>query len=161
MKNLCCTGLAIVAGLFGFTPADASPPRAATARAERFAAAWPGTIDASAIDAATLGAGGRPDRTEPRADRVPRGADSRVVISEGFAGIERANGLFAQGWRRQNNSDHPWLVWQQGIPSSFLAADGSPSAYVASHPFATLANAGTISSWIVTPPINFASRTRV
>jgi|GEM_PF-1201524 len=135
--------------------AAAAPPNG-TERAARLAAAWPGI---GTFDPAAPAAGGRSDRTPPRADPA---ASAVRVVDEGFAQIDLLHGLFAQGWIRQNNSDHPWLAWQQGsLANTFLAYDGPPSAYVASHPLSTLANAGTISSWLVTPPIAFGPNTKV
>lgn len=160
MKTIRSKRPALLAGLIALVPpalagtgAGAPPPE----RAARLAAAWPGAPGIA--DPLAPAAIGRSDATPPRAD--PAGSALRVV-DEGFAQIELSHGLFAQGWIRQNNSDHPWLVWQQGgLVNTFLAYDGSPSAYIASHPYATLANAGTLSSWLVTPPIQFGPNTKV
>jgi len=116
--------------------------------------------------------GRRPDATAPQADpAVPAGADAPLrVIDEGFNQADLLSrdgrhmapgGLFTQGWIRQNNSDRPANTWQQGLPSMFLAQDGPIDAYIGSHPFATLSDQGTISSWLLTPPINFTPTTRL
>lgn len=150
---------ALAAGLGSLVLAGTVAAATAQTGAERTArlkAVWP---DMAAFDPAAPAAGGRPDRTPPQAD--PAGSALRVV-DEGFAQIDLLHGIFAQGWMRQNNSDHPWLVWQQGgLVNTFLAYDGAPTAYIASHPYATLSNAGTISSWLLTPPIQFGPNTKV
>lgn len=160
MKTIRSKGpaLAVLIALAPMAPAVTgaaapTPPE----RAVSLAAAWPDA--AGILDPLAPSAGGRIDRTPPRAD--PAGSALRVV-DEGFAQVDLSHGLFAQGWIRQNNSDHPWLVWQQGgLVNTFLAYDGSPSAYIASHPYSTLANTGAISSWLLTPPIEFGPNTKV
>ncbi|MBO9661360.1 choice-of-anchor J domain-containing protein [Dokdonella sp.] len=161
MNSIRNKGPALVAGLLAWAPlawaGAAGTTSAPPERATSLAAAWPHAT--GLLDPRQLAAGGRSDRTPPRAD--PAGSALRVV-DEGFAQIDLLHGLFAQGWIRQNNSDHPWLVWQQGdLVNTFLAYDGSPSSYIASHPYSTLANAGTISSWLVTPPIQFGPNTKI
>lgn len=170
MKAVCKIGLALVVGLSGSVPlalaavesgSDSTAPTPGNGT-ERLAAFAPGAAS-GVIDPAKLPSGGRPDLTAPRPDPgLPSGAlVSAKVVNEGFALIDRPDAIFAHNWIRQNNSDHPWLMWQQGTTNAFLAEDGAPETYIASHPFSTLANAGTISSWLLTPPINFSAGTTV
>lgn len=170
MKAVCKIGLALVVGLSGLAPlalaavesGSGSTAPASVNGAARLAALAPGATTGAA-DPARLPISGRPDLTAPRPDPALSSGTlvSAKVINEGFAQIDRPDGIFAHGWIRQNNSDHPWLIWQQGSTNAFLAEDGAPETYIGSHPFATLANAGTISSWLLTPPINFSAGTTV
>lgn len=147
MKPICRKLPALLAGWMVLAPAmpalaEPAPPE----RAARLEAAW-------------HAAGAHADTAPPQAD--PAGSALRV-IDEGFADIDRTDGIFAQGWIRQNNSDHPLNTWEQGfLTNRFLAHDGAPEAYIASHPFATLSSTGTISSWLLTPPIHFGPGTRI
>ncbi|HUD42115.1 MAG TPA: choice-of-anchor J domain-containing protein [Dokdonella sp.] len=102
---------------------------------------------------------------------VPSGPDTPPrVVAEGFDDVIRmtgdgrflmAGGVFSEGWIRQNNSDAPGNAWEQGIDLLMTAYDGHAGAYAGSHPRSTLSNTGTISSWLLSPPINFSPGTKL
>ncbi|MFC4819966.1 choice-of-anchor J domain-containing protein [Dokdonella ginsengisoli] len=108
---------------------------------------------------------GAPVRPNPR----PAGAAAPVLaVDEGFDRVDLLTsdgrfgvpgGIFEDGWIRQNNSDSPGNAWlSKGVGDP---VDGSAKAFIYSNPFATLTDEGTVSSWLLTPPVNFSATTKL
>ncbi|MFO1507263.1 MAG: choice-of-anchor J domain-containing protein [Lysobacterales bacterium] len=77
-----------------------------------------------------------------------------VVVDEGFDDITTLPG---GGWLEVNNSDPIGTIgWFQGNDTVFPAFDGAPTAYIGVN-FNSTSGTGTISNWLVTPPITFSS----
>ncbi len=172
-KRLATLSLSI-AWLASMTMSGAQAAVPETRAAVIAAARAAGTDPMAAIAALRPGMAAQAVPTDTRAPRsnpstATGGGDIRRIVNEGFEQIDRIignnrfapGGIYRNGWIRQNNSDHPWLTWRQGLNDYFQASDGAGDSYAASHPFSTLADAGTLSSWLVSPPINFAPDTRV
>lgn len=178
MQAVCrSVAVAVIVGAAGVVSlplhaADAARHAPAQSRAAIVAALMADPDRLLRIDAPLSAMAGPPDTTPPRADpAVPAGtATARLVLNEGFnfadlksrdGRFAAPGGIFTEGWIRQNNSDRPSNTWQQGYTSYFLAYDGPNDAYIGSHPFATLSDTGTVSSWLLTPTINFTPTTRL
>lgn len=114
--------------------------------------------DVDLVQGALPGAG--TDPRPPRANPPPvRGAAAPArVLDEGFEQVGvLGGGLFASGWIRQNNSDQPVTIWYRGRPDMFSALDGAADSYIVQNWYASGANDGRMSSWLLTPPVNFSA----
>lgn len=99
----------------------------------------------------------------------PAGASAPVLaVDEGFDRVDLmtadgkfgvAGGIFEDGWTRQNNSDSPGTGWM--AKSAADPVDGPAKAFIYSNPFASLSNTGTLSAWLLTPPVNFTATTKL
>lgn len=79
-------------------------------------------------------------------------------LNEGFEQVAvLGGGLYASGWIRQNNSDAPWSIWFRGRADVFNAFDGPANSFVVQNWYATNADDGRMSSWLLTPPVNFTA----
>lgn len=104
-------------------------------------------------------------RPNPR----PAGAAAPVLaVDEGFDRVDLLTadgkfgvpgGIFEDGWVRQNNSDNPGTAWVSRAVGD--PVDGQAKAFIYSNPLATLTDEGTISSWLLTPPVNFTATTKL
>lgn len=98
----------------------------------------------------------RPPQPNPPAARGT-GALARP-LNEGFEQVAvLGGGLYASGWIRQNNSDAPWSIWFRGRADVFNALDGPASSFVVQNWYATNLDHGRMSSWLLTPPVNFTA----
>lgn len=108
-----------------------------------------------------------PDSRKPQANpAAATAAGDPVAVSEGFELVDVIGaGMFANGWIRQNNSDKPSGYWGQCVATSgggiWNAADGPNNSCALSTYGSTQAPGGTISSWVVTPLVNFAAGSTV
>ncbi|HBI13943.1 MAG TPA: hypothetical protein DDY20_00190 [Desulfobulbaceae bacterium] len=75
-----------------------------------------------------------------------------ALLFEGFADITTLAGA---GWAFSNQSDPVGATgWFQGNDTVFPAQAGDPTAYIGANYNGT-AGAGTISTWLITPPMDF------
>lgn len=102
--------------------------------------------------------GTRADPRPPRANPPPvrTSAAPARPLDEGFEQVATLGaGLYAGDWIRQNNSDAPWSIWFRGRADIFSAVDGPADSFIAQNWYATSVDHGRMSSWLLTPPVNF------
>lgn len=95
------------------------------------------------------------DTSTPNANPAPRA----IVVDQGFDDITTLAGA---GWTLTNNSDGIGLNdWFQGNITNFPSFDGADTAYISANFNSTDGGgdgaSGIISTWLVTPPINFGT----
>ncbi|MHB8790106.1 MAG: choice-of-anchor J domain-containing protein [Desulfobulbaceae bacterium] len=74
-----------------------------------------------------------------------------MLLTEGFDDITSLPGA---GWVLTNQSSPIGVIsWFQGNSSVFPAQAGNPTAYIAAN-FNNTNGTGTISNWLITPPLN-------
>jgi hypothetical protein len=73
-----------------------------------------------------------------------------TTLTEGF---DDTNTLVSNGWYMQNNSAPVGTTgWFQGNSAVFSSQQGAPTSYIGAN-FNNTAGVGTISNWLLTPPI--------
>lgn len=99
--------------------------------------------------------GGPRSAPVPGADAVgptPAAVQPRAVLSEGFDSVAA---LTAAGWSARNSSAPAGVTqWFQGSPAVFAAQAGVANSYVGAN-FQNTSGTGTISNWLLTPPLEF------
>lgn len=76
-----------------------------------------------------------------------------LQVTEGFDDITTLPG---SGWVMRNQSEPIGLTnWFQGNDSVFPAQSGGPTSYIGAN-FNNTAGVGTISTWLITPPLDLA-----
>ncbi len=90
------------------------------------------------------------DMAAPNANPAPLA----IIVDEGFDDITTLPGA---GWTLQNNSTTVGsTTWFQGNDAVFPAFDGATTAYIGAN-FNSTTGASIISTWLVSPPINFGN----
>jgi PKD repeat protein len=79
---------------------------------------------------------------------------TQAVIQSSFSeGFDNIDTLIPNGWFMQNNSQPLGVTdWFQGNPTVFPSHQGVPDSYIGAN-FNNTAGAGTISNWLLTPPL--------
>lgn len=80
------------------------------------------------------------------------------LLTEGFDDITTLPGA---GWVLTNQSDPIGITdWFQGNDTVFPAQAGDPTSYIAAN-YNSTAGSGTISNWLITPPLVLAGNSRI
>jgi uncharacterized repeat protein (TIGR01451 family) len=96
-------------------------------------------------------------QSAPSQNQRQQVSNATCELAEGFDDI---NTLTAFGWFRRNNSTPLAATgWSQGYPLNFYAQAGLSNSYIAAD-YNNAGACGTISNWLVTPPLTLQNGAR-